>query len=68
MKLYEDALEPLGSIVLCFDTNCVNIIMYVSKTGEHLVEPDTTGALGLWALVLMIGLQSFVLLVQRRVR
>ena len=31
--------------VLYFDTNSV---MYVSPTGEHLIIPDSNGALGLW--------------------
>jgi hypothetical protein len=45
MKLYEEALLPLGEKVLYFDTDSV---MYVSPTGEHLIPIDTTGALGLW--------------------
>jgi hypothetical protein len=45
LKLFEEALEPLGRNVLYFDTDSV---IYVSPTGEHLIEPDTTGAMGLW--------------------
>ena len=45
MKLYEDALEPLGRCVLYFNTDSM---IYVSLGGERLIHPDTTGALGLW--------------------
>ena len=45
IKLYEDALEPLGHCVLYFDTDSV---IYVSPGREHFIHPDTTGALGLW--------------------
>jgi hypothetical protein len=45
LKLYEEALEPLGEKVLYFDTDSV---IYCSPTGEHLVPVDTTGTLGLW--------------------
>jgi hypothetical protein len=45
LKLYNEALEPLGKNVLYFDTDSV---IYVSPTGEHLVDIDTTGAMGLW--------------------
>ena len=44
-KLYEEALHPLGERVLYFDTDSV---IYYSPTGEHLIPPDTTGAMGLW--------------------
>mmetsp|Transcript_12651 Transcript_12651/g.16301 ORF Transcript_12651/g.16301 Transcript_12651/m.16301 type:complete len:1243 (-) Transcript_12651:1394-5122(-) len=45
LKLYNDTIEPLGRYVLYFDTDsCV----YVSPTGEHLIELDPTGALGGW--------------------
>ena len=43
-KLYEEALHPLGERVLYFDTDSV---IYYSPTGEHLIPPDTTGAMGL---------------------
>jgi len=52
MKLYEDALEVLQEKVLYFDTDSV---IYVSPTGEHLITPDTTGALGLWTSELKVG-------------
>lgn len=45
MKLYLDALKPLGDKVLYFDTDSV---MYVSPDGSPLIPIDTTGALGLW--------------------
>ena len=45
VKLYEDALEPLGRCVLYFNTD---LMIYVSLGGERLIHPDTTGALGLW--------------------
>jgi len=45
LKLYEEAMEPLGKLVLYFDTDSV---VYVSPTGEHLIHPDTTGVMGLW--------------------
>ena len=44
LKLYE-LLEVLQKKVLYFDTD---LIVYVSPTGEHLVNPDTTGNLGEW--------------------
>jgi len=45
LKLYEDALEALGRRVIYFDTDSV---IYVSPNGDHLIHPDTTGAMGLW--------------------
>ena len=45
LKLYNEALEPLGRNVLYFDTDSV---IYVSPTGDHLVPVDTTGEMGLW--------------------
>ena len=45
LKLYEDALEALGRRVIYFDTDSV---IYVSTDGNHIIHPDTTGAMGLW--------------------
>jgi hypothetical protein len=46
LKLYEEALEPLGEKVLYFDTDsCI----YLSPTGEHLVPINTNKELGTWA-------------------
>ena len=38
--------------ILYFDTDS---IIYVSATGEHLIIPDSSGALGLWTSELKAG-------------
>ena len=45
VKLYQDALEPLKEKVVYMDTDSV---IYVSPTGEPLINSDHTGELGLW--------------------
>ena len=44
VKLYKDALLPLGDKVLYMDTDSV---IYVSPSGEPLIPIDETGELGL---------------------
>ena len=45
LKLYDEALDKLKSLVLYFDTDSV---IYVSPNGEDLISADTTGQMGLW--------------------
>ena len=45
VKLYQDALEPLREKVVYMDTDSV---VYVSPTGQPLINIDHTGQLGLW--------------------
>ena len=40
-------MEPLGCLVLYFDTDSV---VFQSPTSEYLHHPDTTGSMGLWTL------------------
>ena len=45
-KLYDKALKkPLGCLILYFDADYV---VYLSPTGEHLINPDMACAMGLW--------------------
>ena len=45
VKLYKDALLPLGEKVVYMDTDSV---IYTSPTGQPLIDIDHTGELGLW--------------------
>ena len=52
IKLYEDALGPLGEKVIYMDTDSV---IYVSPTGLPLIPMDTTGEMGLWTNEAKVG-------------